>query len=329
MGSELFFTAARSQEIEDGTIVSGLVNVSGHLILYRHDGGTVDAGYIKGDPGTPAPPVSAATTTASGIVELATVTEVTVGTDNVRAVTPAGLAGLTSTQIRRGLIEIATDTEVTTGTDVDRAVTPAGLAALTANDTRKGLVELATFAETVTGTDNTRAVTPDDLAKFMNYYAPTRYDFSGVSQLEIPAVNFDEYELEWVLTDTTTGQLILQVGTTGVPITTNTYDSNNMYAGSTTPATDLQEAVSSIRVTPASSGTRRNFIGQVTIFDLNVAAQTKFLGVTGINNATADTATATVTGKHRNATIYTSLFLSITGGTMTGYAILKKTKYKV
>lgn len=70
----------------------------------------------------------------------------------------------------KGLIEIATLAEVTTGTDSVRAVTPEGvrqertaaIAAATpaaASDTVAGVVELATLAEVATGTDTTRAVT--------------------------------------------------------------------------------------------------------------------------------------------------------------------------
>lgn len=114
----------------------------------------------------------AATTTGSGLVELATATETTTGTDTARAVTPAGLASTlaatTASTTAQGLVELATSTEATTGTDTARAVTPAGLtaklAATTASATAIGLVELATSAEVATGTDTTRAVTPAGLA---------------------------------------------------------------------------------------------------------------------------------------------------------------------
>jgi hypothetical protein len=90
MGTVDVFTAARSQAIEDGTIVSGAVDAgTGHLILTKHDGSTVDAGYVLGS-------VVAATTSVSGIVELATSAETITGTDTVRAVTPAGLAAVTT-----------------------------------------------------------------------------------------------------------------------------------------------------------------------------------------------------------------------------------------
>lgn len=47
------FTAERMQQIEDTTVVSGLVDVNGHLILSTRAGDTVDAGQVKGAPGTP------------------------------------------------------------------------------------------------------------------------------------------------------------------------------------------------------------------------------------------------------------------------------------
>lgn len=44
-------TAEAMQAIVDGTIASGSVNGSGHLILTKHDGSTIDAGNVKGDTG--------------------------------------------------------------------------------------------------------------------------------------------------------------------------------------------------------------------------------------------------------------------------------------
>lgn len=70
-----------------------------------------------------------ATTTAKGVVELATNGETQAGSDSARAVTPASLASLTATLTRAGLVELATTAEAVAGTDADRAVTPAGLKA--------------------------------------------------------------------------------------------------------------------------------------------------------------------------------------------------------
>jgi len=58
----------------------------------------------------------------------------------------------------------------------DRAVTPAGLATLTTTESRRGLVELATAAETVEGLDTTCAITPAALlAAFDQQRAPTGF----------------------------------------------------------------------------------------------------------------------------------------------------------
>lgn len=42
------FTAARMQAIEDECVVSGTVDVNGHLILTQHDTTTIDAGLVRG-----------------------------------------------------------------------------------------------------------------------------------------------------------------------------------------------------------------------------------------------------------------------------------------
>lgn len=45
------FTAARMKQIEDKSVIGGSVNNMGNLILMTRDGGNIDAGHIKGDPG--------------------------------------------------------------------------------------------------------------------------------------------------------------------------------------------------------------------------------------------------------------------------------------
>ena len=109
-------------------------------------------------------PTFTATTTTVGMVELATSTETSTGTDTARAVTPAGLSARTATTSRTGLVELATVAETQAGTDANRAVTPATLNARTATETRTGIAEIATEAEVTAGTDNSRLVTPLRLA---------------------------------------------------------------------------------------------------------------------------------------------------------------------
>lgn len=115
-----------------------------------------------------------ASATRKGFVELATDAETITGTDDTRAVTPAGLAALTATTARDGLVELATDAEAITGTDATRAATPANLAAAvathvpTASEGAAGKAELATLAETKAGTDAVRIVTPINLAAVLD-----------------------------------------------------------------------------------------------------------------------------------------------------------------
>ena len=158
-------TAAAMQDIRDNGVVNGDIDEFGHLILIQHDGGTIDAGSIRGS-------FDAATETAAGIVELATTVEAAAGVDTTRAVTAAGVAAAMSASIPdasdtvKGKVELATNAEAITGTDIVRAVTPAAMTAAvnslvpSASATTQGKVELATDAETTTGTDTTRATTP-------------------------------------------------------------------------------------------------------------------------------------------------------------------------
>lgn len=69
-----------------------------------------------------------------------------------------------ATTLRQGVVELATDQETQDGTDNQRAVTPAGLSARTATEARTGLVQLATDAEVVAGKDDAKAVTAKKVA---------------------------------------------------------------------------------------------------------------------------------------------------------------------
>lgn len=83
-------TAAAMIAIRNQTIVEAEIT-GGHLILTRYDESTIDAGSI-------ASAVGAATDTTAGVVELATSAETIAGTDDTRAVTPAGLLDVSSTK---------------------------------------------------------------------------------------------------------------------------------------------------------------------------------------------------------------------------------------
>lgn len=117
--------------------------------------GTTDATtFLRGDRTWQA--IGAATTTASGLVELATLAESDAGTDTVRAVTPAGLVNRVFTSRT-----ISTTAPLSGGGDLSANRT---LSVAAASETATGVVELATVAEANTGTDTTRAVTPAGIA---------------------------------------------------------------------------------------------------------------------------------------------------------------------
>ena len=129
------FTAERMLEMENATIISGTVNPSGDLILMTKDGTVVNAGHVKGadatallqiidsstvdltltGAGTPASPwqlsanVAISSSTVKGLVELATDTEATAGTDTTRAITPANLKAVLAGRLNSASIRL-TDT---------------------------------------------------------------------------------------------------------------------------------------------------------------------------------------------------------------------------
>ncbi len=94
-----------------------------------------------------------ATTGALGMIELATTSETNEGTDQSRAVTPAGLTARTATETRSGLSEVATQVETNDGVDDWRIVTPKKLKnwVRDATTTTKGMVEKATENEAKSG----------------------------------------------------------------------------------------------------------------------------------------------------------------------------------
>jgi hypothetical protein len=75
---------------------------------------------------------------------------------NTPTINTPTVTGLDASTTAKGLVELATDAEAQTGTDTARAITAANLQAVTATTTRKGVAELATAAEVATGTDADR-----------------------------------------------------------------------------------------------------------------------------------------------------------------------------
>lgn len=326
MGSALFYTAERMQAIEDGTIVSGLVDIYGQLILTKHDGTTVDGGHVVGPA---APNLADASRTVRGILELASPSDVETATDDTKAVTPLSLQAL-----------VATNSEVATGTDNSHFVTPSGLASLDASKTAQGLVQLATSAEAIAGADDAKALTAKDIADLFNSRAPIKHTFSAQTLVTIPADLFDEYELYWEV-QISTGQLIIQQGSTSTPMNTALYDANDAYAGGTnaTPTNggDMNELATGWHVSPASSGSRDTFWGRAWFLHLNEIARTRFNAITasaisgGTTSSNNSTATAVVGGTHRTASAQNELYLlgNTSGALLSGFYILTRKKYSV
>lgn len=131
----------------DAKYISALVDPNDDRILFWDDSAGVYA-YLSLATGLSISgttlSVATASTTVSGIVELATNTETQTGSDAARAVTPAGLTSRTATETRTGLIELATQAEVDAGTDSERAVTSSTLAGVAA----KRLIHTSISADT-------------------------------------------------------------------------------------------------------------------------------------------------------------------------------------
>lgn len=117
-------TKERMLAIEAASVVSGIIDDRGHLILTQHDGTTIDAGSAL-----PALPISSDTT--QGIVELATDAETSAHTDSTLAVSPASL---TSTITRIDNLEAVPGTKVqvisTPAETADPSAYPIGMSLL-------------------------------------------------------------------------------------------------------------------------------------------------------------------------------------------------------
>lgn len=118
-------------------------------------------------------------------IDLATMADtIQDGLDTVRGEASSALIARTpaATTSVSGLVELATNAETQTGTDTTRAVTPAALTARTATTGRRGVAELATQAEVNAGTDNTRIVTPATLRGKVNNVLWTGASYMNGSQ---------------------------------------------------------------------------------------------------------------------------------------------------
>lgn len=120
-------------------------------VLYK-----ISAGIGPLTVGWAAPPGgTAASDTVAGIAERSTSAEVLAGTDNVRFVTPAGLAALVSTTARKGLVRLGTQAEIDAGIAADAVVTAETLSNFTGLNAGGGGANLAWNAGASTITSDT------------------------------------------------------------------------------------------------------------------------------------------------------------------------------
>lgn len=209
-------TKARMLAIEAASVVSGLINGSGHLILSKFDGSEIDAGYMIAS-------VPDASTTVKGIVELATAAEALTGTDTTRAVTPASMVGSISTD---KLVDSAVATAkiadsavtsakiangtIATGDLADSAVTSAKIADATiaTGDLADGAVTSAKIADATIVTGDLAAATlasssigiPGEIRMWSGSTVPTGWLLCDGS-----AVNRTTYAALYAITNTTYG----------------------------------------------------------------------------------------------------------------------------
>ena len=123
------------------------------------NGSVIAEAYLQNQSGTNTGDEPDASATVKGIVELATVSEVNAGTDTVRAVTPAGVAGFT------GSANIVTVGTISTGTWQGTAIDDAYISSAT---TWNGKQDALTFgiADTNSVVINSATVADNDYAKF-------------------------------------------------------------------------------------------------------------------------------------------------------------------
>jgi hypothetical protein len=132
-GSSVGFTVGANIPSPTSTITDYIVQISTGG-TYTPPGGSTPLDLVVGDwllcTGTTwvqitvGPRLPDASTSAKGIVQLATDAETQAGTNGSKAVTPSSLDSRTATETRTGLSEIATQEQVDDGADDARYVTP-------------------------------------------------------------------------------------------------------------------------------------------------------------------------------------------------------------
>lgn len=153
-----------------------------------------------------------ASTDLPGIVELATNAETQTGTDATRAVTPASLASLTSTDARRGLVELATSAEAIARTDAARALTPATFDAAIKDRAIQG--RIPSSVQVASGSSSTAA---DGTVTFTG---ASRVSLNGV----FDGLGMDAYDIYAYFTGSAAGAVYTRMRQSGTDRTGNVYN---------------------------------------------------------------------------------------------------------
>lgn len=120
----------------------------------------------------------------AGIMQIATNAEITAGTDNTKAVTPAGLAfrlaNPHASQTVWGYTKYATDAEATTITNDLVSLTPRSINVVfntrVATEALRGSARLSTTAQATSGTDDTTSMTPLKVKQAISALVPVQAD---------------------------------------------------------------------------------------------------------------------------------------------------------
>ena len=147
----------------------------------------------------PAPTVVAATESLAGKVELATIAEVTAGTDTTKAVTPAGvMAAIDATAVDyslalkdEGVSKAARIKElnvVGAGVAASATDTTGVITVNTAEEGQEGTVALASIADAKAGNSTTTAVTPAALKAVLEDYTPSAATTTKAGIVELATV---------------------------------------------------------------------------------------------------------------------------------------------
>lgn len=185
MATVTVFTAARMEAIEGSSVVSGTVNGSGHLILTKHDGTTLDAGDVTGPTGPQGPIGEVTTAELNAAIAAAhaagAITETQLATGSVTAV-KIGTGAVTTVKVLDGNItaDKLASNSVTTIKILDGNVTSDKLSAGAVTVTK-----IADSAITNAKISSTAAIALSKLATTGTVTA-TLFSGSGASLTNIP-----------------------------------------------------------------------------------------------------------------------------------------------